>query len=59
MRIIPFVVAAALSGTPGLPAPAPTGQTCLIRGEVLEVAVREVSRDPDWARSFGVTIRPI
>ncbi|MCA9774772.1 MAG: hypothetical protein KC466_20295 [Myxococcales bacterium] len=55
MRIIPFVLAAALYGTPGLAAPAPTGQTCLIRGEVLDVAVREFSRDPDWARSFGVT----
>jgi hypothetical protein len=68
MRIIPFFVAATLSGTPGLAAPAPTGHTCLIRGEVLDVAVREVSRDPNWARSWGVsetitytdvTIRPV
>ncbi|PTX52655.1 hypothetical protein IQ03_03889 [Gemmobacter caeni] len=53
---------------PLLAAPAPTGQTCLIRGEVLDVSARDVARDPDWARSFGVsetviytdvTIRPV
>ena len=68
MRSIPFVIVLVLSGVPALAAPAPTGQTCLIRGEVLEVSARAVARDPDWARSFGVaetvtytdvTIRPI
>ena len=53
---------------PAIAAPAPTGQTCLIRGEVLDVSVREVARDSDWARSWGVsetvtytdvTIRPM
>lgn len=53
---------------PLIAAPAPTGQTCLIRGEVLDVSARDVARDPDWARSFGVsetvvytdvTIRPV
>ena len=53
---------------PALAAPALTGQTCLIRGEVLDVSAREVARDPDWARSFGVpetvtytdvTVRPM
>lgn len=68
MRIIPFVVAGVLSAAPALAAPALTGQTCLIRGEVVKVATREVSRDPDWARSWSVpgtvsytdvTIRPV
>lgn len=68
MRIIPFFVVLVLSATPALAAPALTGQTCLIRGEVLDVSAREVARDPDWARSWGVpdtasytdvTIRPI
>jgi hypothetical protein len=67
MRIIPFVVAAALSGTPLLAAPAQERQTCLIRGEVVAVSEREVARDPDWADAWGVprttrytdvTIRP-
>lgn len=68
MRIIPFVVVFVLSGMPVLTSPALTGQTCLIRGEVVKVAAREVLRDPGWARSWGVqdkttytdvTIRPI
>jgi hypothetical protein len=68
MRLIPLVVLAALSGTPGLAAPALTGHTCQIRGEVVDVSTRQVRRDPDWARSWGisrtthytdVTIRPI
>ncbi len=53
---------------PLLAAPAPTGHTCLIRGEVQEISTREVDRDPDGARSWGVpetitytdvTIRPV
>lgn len=68
MRIIQFVVAAALSGTPALAAPAQTGKTCLIRGEVIGVSEREVARHRSWAKSWGIprttrytdlTIRPI
>lgn len=68
MRIITSFVVIVLSGTPTLAAPAQTGQTCLIRGEVLEVSERAVARDPDWAGSWGIprttrytdlTIRPI
>ena len=67
MRLAPLLLLLGLPGQ-GLAAPAPTGQTCLIRGEVVEVSVREVSRDQDWARGWGispitlytdVTIRPI
>jgi hypothetical protein len=48
-------------------APAMTGKTCLIRGEVTETSQREVTRHAGWARSWGiarttrytdVTIRP-
>lgn len=68
MRIIPFAVVLVLSGGSALAAPALTGQTCLIRGEVQDVLTRELPRDPDWARSWGlsrtarytdVIIRPI
>lgn len=57
-----------LLGGQSLAAPAQTGQTCLIRGEVVAVSEREVARDPDWANRWGiprktrytdVTIRPI
>lgn len=67
MRVISFVVAGVLAGTPVLAAPAPEHQTCLIRGEVTTVSQREVARDPDWADAWGaprtalytdVTIRP-
>lgn len=67
MRAIFFVVAGALAGTPVLAAPAQDRQTCLIRGEVIAVAQREVARDPGWADSWDVprtalytdvTIRP-
>lgn len=49
-------------------APAMTGKTCLIRGEVTETSQREVTRHAGWARSWGiprktrytdVTIRPL
>jgi len=52
-RFLIMILIGALGG-PALAAPALTGKTCLIRGEVLEVAEREVTRETGWARSWGV-----
>jgi hypothetical protein len=46
MRVI-LIIVGFLFGGPALSAPALTGQTCLIRGEVLDISAREVSRDTD------------
>ena len=52
-RVLIMILIGTLGG-PALAAPALTGTTCLIRGEVLKVAERQVTREKGWARNWGV-----